>query len=105
MLLLPDTCKEKPVITQEQIQKCSACRNASEKKRWCGKFGFSLEMTFEPFCRTCPAEPSFYRETTCGKKLCLTMGIKPDGKRVNLKEWWQSGGACPLGHWPSVEER
>jgi len=38
-------------------------------------------------------------------RFCLLLGIKPDGTRQNLQEWWESGGACPLGHWPAAEER
>jgi hypothetical protein len=30
----------KPELTEQQIAKCKECKFASEKKRWCSKFGF-----------------------------------------------------------------
>lgn len=65
--------------------------------------------SFRGYCLTCPGSTgrhederdTFFR----GCSVCLLLGIKPDGTRQNLKEWWQSGGACPLGHWPAAEKR
>jgi len=69
----------------------------------------ALAKSFRSYCLTCPGpsgrhedeKDTFFR----GCSVCLLLGIKPDGTRQNLKEWWQSGGACPLGHWPGEEKR
>jgi hypothetical protein len=65
--------------------------------------------SFRHYCLTCPGpsgrhedeQDTFFR----GCSVCLLLGIKPDGTRQNLGQWWQSEGACPLGHWPAAEVR
>jgi hypothetical protein len=65
--------------------------------------------SFRAYCLICPGpsgrhedeQDTFFRACS----VCLLLGIKPDGTRQNLQKWWQSGGACPLGHWPMVEDR
>ncbi|HOQ06147.1 MAG TPA: hypothetical protein PKY88_13150 [Anaerohalosphaeraceae bacterium] len=65
--------------------------------------------SFRDYCLTCPGpsgrhqdeRDTFFRACS----VCLLLGIKPDGTRQNLQEWWASGGACPLGHWPPKEKR
>lgn len=47
------------------------------------------------------ARDTFFRACSA----CLLLGIKPDGIRQNLQEWWQSGATCPLEHWPAVDKR
>lgn len=65
------------------------------------------EHTF--YCKTCPGPSGSHKDPqdtyfrSCS--VCLLFGIKPDGTRQNLKEWWDTGGDCPLGHWPPVKER
>jgi len=66
-------------------------------------------QSFRDYCLSCPG-PSGRHESPNdtffkGCSICLLLGIKPDGSRQNLQEWWQSGGACPLGHWPPAQER
>ena len=64
---------------------------------------------FRAYCLTCPGPSGRHEDEKDtyfrGCSVCLLLGIKPDGTRQNLKEWWQSGGACPLGYWPAAEER
>ncbi len=65
--------------------------------------------SFRAYCLTCPGpsgrhedeRDTFFR----GCSVCLLLGIKPDGTRQNLSQWWQSGGTCPLGHWPAEDRR
>jgi len=60
-------------------------------------------------CQTCPGPSGTHLDENdtffkpCG--YCLLLGIKLDGTRQHLADWWQSGGTCPLGHWPAREER
>jgi len=65
--------------------------------------------SFRDYCLTCPGPSGRHedeRDTFFkGCSVCLLLGIKPDGTRQNLKEWWDTGGDCPLGHWPPVDKR
>ncbi|HOM61979.1 MAG TPA: hypothetical protein PLX18_11265 [Anaerohalosphaeraceae bacterium] len=61
------------------------------------------------WCQTCPGPSGKHLDDKdtylkpCG--FCLLLGIRTDGSRQPLADWWASGGACPLGHWPTVEKR
>jgi hypothetical protein len=65
--------------------------------------------SFRHYCLTCPGPSGRHEDEKDtffkGCSVCLLLGIKPDGTRQNLKEWWELGGTCPLGHWPAAEER
>ena len=112
----PDGCETMPTdFGEKQIEKCMRCRHVSKSKKWCCKHGFfvsrpdSLARRYRIYCTTCPGpsgrheneHDTFFRSCS----ICLLLGIKPDGTRQNLQEWWQSGGDCPLGHWPPAEQR
>jgi hypothetical protein len=57
--------------------------------------------SFQSYCLTCPGpsrrhenqQDTFFRACS----VCLLLGIKPNGTRQNLQEWWQSGGALAAG--------
>ncbi len=89
-------CKGEPTeeIMQEKVQRLVMSPKIEPWRIW---------------CQTCPGPSGKHLDDKdtylkpCG--FCLLLGIRTDGSRQPLADWWASGGACPLGHWPTVEKR
>ena len=94
-------------VDEETIRRIQQSRQMQPKPPNAMKL--DTDRSFRDYCLSCPG-PSGRHENQNdtffkGCSICLLLGIRPDGSRQNLQDWWQSGGACPLGHWPAAEER
>ena len=102
--------KEKAAKTLSALpvdQRKSAVAEIANNNDNAARHIWRAEHTF--YCKTCPGPSGSHKDPqdtyfrSCS--VCLLFGIKPDGTRQNLKEWWDTGGDCPLGHWPPVDKR